>query len=497
MADDPPTQTPDRGQNDVKQDDAPATAPTPQTTVSRPQPARKPSKRSYSGKKETMNGPLYMQASNNVVIVRRLKRNGEGAIKQLTRWFVENQIGFSFNLLALLFLAHGIPRARTHTIKYFTLSYQNPQSGLYGIGWDDTYLTAFCVMLFTLLRASVMEYVLAPFAKSQGVSKRKDITRFSEQAWLLMYYTVFWSMGVYIYVNSPHYLNLHELWTSWPVREISGLMKGYMLAQLAFWVQQILVINIEERRKDHWQMFAHHIVTNALIFASYRYGHTRVGNLILVLMDVVDLFFPAAKCLKYLGYNTLCDVMFGLFMVSWFIARHVLYVYVCWSVYAHTPDIMPTGCFSGPDTNRSGPLEAPTTKGSWYLLEPLWDSEGLVCYDEKVKWIFLSMLLFLQALTIMWFTLIVQLAIKVLRGGSAEDPRSDDEGEDLEDEDEYVYEEAQPLEEEVGVEALDLKNWERRTGVKRQATTATGVSLPGHSDRKELLGRIGCEKQVD
>lgn len=104
--------------------------------------------------------------------------------------------GFSFNLLALLFLAHGIPRARDHTIKYFTLSYYNPQSGLYGIGWYDTYFTAFCVILFTLLRAAVMEYVLAPFAKSQGVSKRKDITRFSEQAWLLMYYSVFWSLGV-------------------------------------------------------------------------------------------------------------------------------------------------------------------------------------------------------------------------------------------------------------------------------------------------------------
>jgi len=107
------------------------------------------------------------------------------------------------------------------------------------------------------------------------------------------------------------------------------------------------------------------------------------------------------------------------------------------------------------------------------------------------------MLLFLQTLTVMWFTLIIQLAIKVLRGGSAEDPRSDDEADGEEEEEEYVYEEAQPLEEEVGVEDIDLKNWERRTGVKRQSTTATGVSLPGHSDRKELLGRIGCEKQVD
>lgn len=108
------------------------------------------------------------------------------------------------------------------------------------------------------------------------------------------------SVRQYIYFTSPYYLNLTELWTQWPNREISGLMKGYMLAQLGFWVQQILVINIEERRKDHWQMFTHHIVTISLIFASYRYGLTRVGNLVLVLMDVVDLFLPVRQSLVLL-----------------------------------------------------------------------------------------------------------------------------------------------------------------------------------------------------
>ena len=329
----------------------------------------------------------------------------------------------------------------------------------------------------------------------------------------------------YIYRHSPAYLNLRELWTGWPDRELDGIMKRYMLAQLAFWLQQLIVINIEERRKDHWQMFTHHIVTSTLIYASYRYGHTRVGNLILVLMDVVDIFLPvcppntltgsrdrlltlsqAAKCLKYLGYNKLCDVMFGIFMVSWLIARHILYVMVCYSVWAHTPKIMPTGCFKGPAHALVGPLEPPANKGIIYLLDPLWDSDALVCYNKTVKWSFLSLLLILQALTIMWFSLIIRVAIKVLRGDGAEDSRSDDEGgeeeegnEDEEEEDEFVYEEAQPLEEEVGVEEIDLKNWERRTGAKKRTgvvASTTAVSIPGHSDRKELLGRIGCEKQV-
>lgn len=39
-------------------------------------------------------------------------------------------------------------------------------------------------------------------------------------------------------------------------------------------------------------MFTHHIVTTMLIFTSYGYHQTRVANLILCMMDVVDLFLP-------------------------------------------------------------------------------------------------------------------------------------------------------------------------------------------------------------
>lgn len=141
-----------------------------------------------------------------------------------------------------------------------------------------------------------------------------------------------------------------------------------------------------------------------------------------------------------------------------------------------------------------GPIDPPP--GYAYLVEPFLDSTGLVCYNETVKWSFLAPLLLLQGITIAWFTLIARVIIKILRGGEAEDVRSDDEAGDEEEEDEFIYEEAQPLEQEVGVEDLDLKNWERRSGVRKQASSS-GVSLPGHSDRKELLGRIGCDKQVE
>lgn len=182
-------------------------------------------------------------------------------------------------------------------------------------------------------------------------------------------------------------------------------------------------------------------------------------------------------------------------MVSWFVARHVFYIMVCWSIYADSLDIVPPkGCFKGPSDALVGPFEAPA--GYSYLMEPFINPTGTVCYNMTVKWAFLTPLLMLQAITIFWFTMIVRVAIKVIGGGGAEDTRSDDEADEEEDEEELIYEEIQPLEQEVGVEDLDLKGWERRTGLKKQAS-ASGVSLPGHSDRKELLGRIGCEKQVE
>jgi len=71
-------------------------------------------------------------------------------------------------------------------------------------------------------------------------------------------------------------------------------MKWYYLVQTAFWLQQLFVVNIEERRKDHWQMFTHHVFTSALLFTSYGFYQTKAGNVILCIMDVVDILLPVS-----------------------------------------------------------------------------------------------------------------------------------------------------------------------------------------------------------
>lgn len=72
-------------------------------------------------------------------------------------------------------------------------------------------------------------------------------------------------------------------------------MKWYLLVQLAFWVQMLLVINIEERRKDHYQMLTHHVITITLFGSAYIYGFYNVSNVVLSLMDIVDLLLPVSR----------------------------------------------------------------------------------------------------------------------------------------------------------------------------------------------------------
>lgn len=54
-------------------------------------------------------------------------------------------------------------------------------------------------------------------------------------------------------------------------------------------MHQILILNAEARRKDHVQMMTHHIITVVLMVASYFANFTRVGCVIMVLMDLCDV----------------------------------------------------------------------------------------------------------------------------------------------------------------------------------------------------------------
>ncbi|KAL9128444.1 MAG: hypothetical protein Q9217_002877 [Psora testacea] len=362
---------------------------------------------------------------------RKRAPKNDSLIALICQWTVEHQVGLSVNLLLLHALAHiCFPRARPSTRKFYQLSYHNPRTGKYAVGWDDFYMVIYSIIMLTGLRAATLDYVLVSLAQILGVTKKKEKARFAEQAWVLIYDSVFWSLGMWIY--SLRYVILRN--QLGPVR-----------------------ILIEARQ--------------------------------------------LAKILKYLRFKLACDIAFGVFMLVWFIARHVLYLRVVHSVYHHIPEEITYGCYSGGTHDLRGPSEIPDSYH--HLVDPFQNPEGTICWNDGIKWAFIYMLLALQVLLLLWFGMIIKVAVKVLRGGEAEDSRSDDEEEEGED---YDIEAKQnsicsgevpiqlpPLEEEVGVEAINLGS-QRSSPVRRfrkGGGVSSGVTL--HSDRKELLGRIGCD----
>lgn len=444
-----------------------------------------------------------------------LKRRNTGSSKDneslgsaLRKLAMDHQLGLSLNFIILLGMCHAIfPSLRSKTRACFALSYPTETPGMYGQGPRDMYLVVSCVVYFTALRAFMLDYVLMPLAGYCGIGRRKGRVRFAEQAYMLLYYTTYWFWGLALFIqDTPAEVYTAEtllvsLWRDFPRLVLATGMKTYYLTQLAFWIQQILVIHLEERRKDHYQMLTHHFVTVGLMVSSYSYRQWRVGNAILVLMDIVDFVFPLAKILRYLNLQTACDCMFGLFVVLWIGARHVCYLGICWSIYAHVNvETMQYGLYSVTTGERL------SDSGGHDLVENLFqpmlrpDAET-VSFNANIRWSFLGLLMALQCITIGWLIMIMRVVVRVLGGQSADDSRSDDEG-DEEVDDEPTHSSTPisvPVEADkpryIEVETTsDEVTWPTRTskmngGRRKTKGISSGLNLGEH---KEILNRIGC-----
>ncbi|KAF3907810.1 hypothetical protein ABW21_db0208699 [Orbilia brochopaga] len=120
-------------------------------------------------------------------------------LASITQYILDRQISLSAIPIAILLTLHlwAPVGSELHrwTASFYVPSYYNPQTGMYGKGPDDVYLTCSWVVVLTLLRACLTDYVAKPWARSQGMS-RKGAVRFAEQAWSFAYYTFSFGLGI-------------------------------------------------------------------------------------------------------------------------------------------------------------------------------------------------------------------------------------------------------------------------------------------------------------
>ena len=96
------------------------------------------------------------------------------------------------------------------------MSYYKPETGMYGCGADDLPFVILWTVIFTGLRVAVMDYVLDPLARLVGIRTKKELDRFKEQAWLIIYYTGSWSLAM-VRPKMPkitsHAMDDTDIWT--------------------------------------------------------------------------------------------------------------------------------------------------------------------------------------------------------------------------------------------------------------------------------------------
>ncbi|KAK2466171.1 hypothetical protein APHAL10511_001813 [Amanita phalloides] len=357
---------------------------------------------------------------------------------------------FVVNLASKLWLhvQHWMP---SYLMPFLSLSYPtqaplNPDSFktsfYYGTGQMDLCLVVTIIAVMAVLRDAFRLWLFEPFAqwfltrelerrrrrkvetKVNGSTKtisnghgdsndnsnqkelrrvHRSVLRFAEQGWSFVYYTTQSAFGLYVNYYLPSRLfDGTSFWSGYPHTPLPGLVKFYYLSQFSFYLHQILILHAEARRKDHYQMLAHHLIAIVLMGSSYHMNFTRVGCLIMVLMDWCDIFLPLAKMIRYLQISQLaCDLTFGIFLVSWLITRHVLFLFVIKAVY-----------------------DAPK------FLDYNWNPKAGSYLNTSVHWCFNILLMSLQVIQLFWFWMICRVAWRVVSGRGAADERSDDESDD-------------------------------------------------------------------
>ncbi|KAJ2875297.1 Sphingosine N-acyltransferase lag1 [Coemansia aciculifera] len=325
------------------------------------------------------------------------------------QWVVNNQISWSAGLLAVIHGYDYLFAGGDSKLAHLQHRIPNDAQGRYARGRDDVYFILHWAIAFTLIRATIMYKILEPFAKWYGVKSVRKVTRFAEQGWLTIYYILSNATGLYVMYHNPHWMNTRQFWINYPEghRQLSALMKSYYLIQMGFWVQQIFVLLVEERRKDFVVMFVHHIVTCNLMGWSLFTNYTRVGNAVLCCMDSSDIFLSGTKCMRYLGFERAAVVSFVVFIISWVYTRHYLYFKITYSVFYETYDIL------GPNT--------------------LWDAENGSFYSRASIGGFTLLLCILQVLIIYWFALVLRIIYRIVTQNNLDDSRSDSEDNDGDD----------------------------------------------------------------
>ena len=247
------------------------------------------------------------------------KQNGLSSRKprsamQMWKRYATTHTWFIPLIMILVFLGlYALNPTEDNIIHHFIfLSYPEPaQPGTpvqYGKGLWDIAFVSFYTIVLSFTREFIMQEMMGPLARLCGIQSKRKQARFMEQMYTVVYFGATGAAGLYVMRRSPvWYFNTRGMYENFPHRTHEAAFKFYYLFEAAYWAQQaiVMLLGLEERRKDFRELVAHHIVTCALIGLSYRFHFTYIGIAIYITHDISDFFLAVS------GSDSSLDSDFG------------------------------------------------------------------------------------------------------------------------------------------------------------------------------------------
>jgi len=324
------------------------------------------------------------------------KSSSEAIFKALRKGLEETQ----FLTEHVLDVVTGKRGMEDGSVKHISSGFKNPGIDAASMFW----FTLFMFVTVRVLQATVFPLIsyIVGVRNTPGVKSQK-VAKFAESCRELSFYCVTLFFSYKALFDRSWMYNLDEMWKFDRQFLVDPAFKGLYFFEASWYFSGMISLFVDAKKKDFFQMLAHHVFTVLLLMISFHESHMRVGAVVFVLHNISDPFLQMAKLFKYLfdassKKKTLFDVIstiaFVCFMIAFFATRLVFYPQVIYSCH-----------FRGPS----------------YFFDR---SHNLM---EKSL---IGLLTALLPIHLFWFYLIVKVAIKAVKGSSVEDTRSDSDEED-------------------------------------------------------------------
>lgn len=202
-------------------------------------------------------------------------------------------------------------------------------------------------------------------------------------------------------------------------------LQGLYIAQLCVWIYTCVIHRFfDERRRDYFMMYLHHLITIALVGMSWYANYLRIGLLVLYVHDASDIYIDLLKMINFLKLEG---------RRGWY-ASEGIYIasvgaWLYYRMYQYPFRVIP-GSFIAPY------LEYGPSFPSWRDWSPssLWNWLA-ACHAMLPRWLESNILLCaLLVLHVIWLYILLRVGYRILTESAREASRQEYEG-DSDDED--------------------------------------------------------------